>query len=240
MTDDERTNRGTVSLARKIIVGIIVVSFGAAAVGGIAVLLGGSLDEMGARVLGTTAVIGAFSVAVLCCVALAGRRLQAFGLIGAAVSVIAAALVVLLLWYEPASWDVSDNLWRVAGTGIAMTAAFALASLLLLLADRRQPAVRWGLIITLGFFAVVLGLTVYLIWWGETIDDDAYARVLGIFAILAALGAIVVPVISLLLRERPTAGSLSRQAVERLDAEAARRGISPDALVDELLAAPRA
>lgn len=230
--------RGTVSMLRRVIVWIIIVSFGLAAIGGIVVLVGVPLGDEAGRVLGTTAVVGAFSVAVLCCAALIGRRLQAFGVVGAIVSVASAVLVIALIWYRG---DGGGGLWdaflRLNWTGVAASAAFALAALLLLLADRRQEAVRIGLIATLALFAVVLAMTIYAIWWSDTVSGDAYARVLGVFAILAALGAVVLPVMSLLLRDRAVSG-LSEASLALLRAEAARRGVTVDALVDSLLGSP--
>ncbi|MGC5169435.1 hypothetical protein ACPW96_05740 [Micromonospora sp. DT81.3] len=233
-----------VSLVRRVIVGVIVVSFALAAVGGIAVLLGGDFGPTAGRVLGTTAVVGAYSVAVLCCAALAGRRLQVFGTIGAAVSVATAALTIVLIW-----WDFGqpppDGLWRVLWSGVTITAALALGSLLLLLSNRRRPAVRAGLWITLGLFGVVVAMVLYLIWFPADIDDDVFPRALGILGILAALGAVVVPVLSLLFREpgsaeRPAApaaesNGISSDAAARLRAEASRRGVTVDALVTALL-----
>lgn len=232
MTPDAAGPRRTASLLRRVIVAIIVVSFGLAALGGIVVLVSGSLDETSARVLGTTAVVGAFSVAVLCCAALAGRRLQAFGLVGAAVSVVAALLVVWAIWSDG---SIGDGFWNILWTTVAMTAAFSLASLLLLLADRRRAAVRVGLTVTLALFAIVLAMVVFLIWWPESVDDEVFPRALGIAGILAALGAVVVPVISLLIRDRSSAGGLAPASLARLDAEAARRGVSTERLVDDLL-----
>jgi hypothetical protein len=243
VSEDGRTPRGAVSILRRVIVTVIIVSFSIAAIGGIVVLLGGSLGETAGRVLGTTAVVGAFSIAVLCCAALIGRRLQPFGMIGAAVSVIAAALVVTMIWYQPDGYPGWwDTLWQLVWTATAASVAFALASLLLLLADRRQIAVRIGLVVTLALFAIVLLLVVYAIWWSDTIEGDLYGRVLGIASILAALGAIVVPVLSLLLRrgERPAGTGLSDAARARIEAEAARREMTPDDLVAALLSPPPA
>lgn len=234
MTGRARIGRSGVSTLRRTIVGIIVVSFGLAALGGIVVLLGGELGDAGFRVLGTTAVIGAFSVAVLCCATLVGRRLQVFGLVGAVISVVAAGLVVTVIWWQGSSFDA---LWRVTWTATAASVAFALAALLLLLADREQPAVRVGLVGTLGLFAVVLAMVVVLIWASEAVDGDGYTRVLGIVSILAALGAVVVPVVSLLLRGRTPASTLSPSSAALIDAEAVHRGVSPDELVAALLGA---
>jgi hypothetical protein len=111
--------------------------------------------------------------------------------------------------------------------------------LLLLLSDRRRGAVRGGLWVTLGLFAVVLLMIWYLIWWGETIHGDAFARTLGVVGILAALGAVVVPVMSLLLPDERGAGQrgttpsshVSAELAQRLQTEASRRGITVDELV---------
>lgn len=229
--------RSTVSRVRRVIVAVIIVAFGLAALGGIIVLLGGDLGSEAGRVLGTTAVIGAYSVAVLCCAALAGRRVRVFGTIGAIVSVLSAGHVIRMIWSS--SSTISDVEWRILWSGIALTAAFALASLLLLLADRRRTAVRVGLWTTLGLFAVVLVLVLVVIWFAEAIDSEVYPRALGIAGILAALGAVVVPVLSLLMPEGSRAphgeASLSPALAARLGAEAERRGITVEELVAPVL-----
>ena len=244
-----RIERTLAQRVRRIMVWVIVVSFGLAALSGIVVLLGGDLGETAARVIATTALVGAFSVAVLCCLSLVGRRLQVFGFVGAAASVLTLALCLVMLWGDDLRFD--DAVFRWLWTGVAATAAFSLASLLLLLADRRRAAVRIGLAITLALFAVVLALVWYLIWWSNTIDNEVFARVLGIAGILAALGGVVVPVLSLLLRDASvgSAGAasaavdaaslpmaqISPELAQRLAAEAARRGVSVDELVAPLL-----
>ena len=157
---------------------IIVVSFGLAAIGGITVLLGGSLGEPAGKVLATTAIVGAFSVAVLCCASLLGRRLRAFGFAGVVISLATLAWSLVMLWgADGLSFD--EVMWKLLGTGIALTAASALASLLLLLADRRRPVVRVGLWVTLGLFAIVVAMVIYLIWAGD-VDSDVFPRALGI------------------------------------------------------------
>lgn len=239
MTDPASKPRTPVSLARRIIVAVIVVSFSAAAISGIVVLLGAELGPTAWRVLSTTSVAGAFSVAVLCCVSLAGRRLQTVGYVGAGVSVLAAVLVLVAVWGQPA-WD-AEGFWDSLWTAVAASVAFSFASLLLLLADRRRTAVRVGLIVTLALFAIVFVMVVVPIWTDEY-GGELYSRLLGIVSILAALGAIVVPVLSLLLRDRADPGGtdvpLSAASVALLRAEAARRGVTPDELMDSLLRAP--
>lgn len=224
------------SALRRIIVWVIIGSFGLAAIGGIVVLLGGRLGETAGKVITTTAVVGVASVAVLCCAALMGRRFGWFGLLGV---VFAVATLAYTLWFV---WganhiEFTSAQWQALGTGGAVTAAFAFASLLLLLADRRRPVVRAGLWITIALFAVVLALVVFVIW-ARDYDDTLVQRVLGIFGILAALGAIVVPVMSLLLRDGTDAAAspVSSELSARLGAEAARRGITVEELVAPVLA----
>lgn len=246
MTSTADTTRPPVSIVRRVIVGLIVVSFGAAAVGGIVVLLGTELGEPAWKVLSTTMIVGAFSVAVLCCVSLVGRRLQAFGYAGATVATVAAVLALVALWAQP-SWE-WQWFWDLLWTAVAATVTMSFASLLLLLADRRRRGVRIGLIITLALFAVVFLMIVWPLWTDEY-GGEFYSRALGILSILAALGAIIVPVLSLLLREGsaepPVAAephvavesglSLSPESFARIVAEARRLGISPDALVAQML-----
>ncbi len=239
------------TLARRLrvaMVWVIVASFGLAAISGITVLLGGGLGETGGRVLATTALVGAFSVAVLCCLALVGRRLQWFGFVGAGVAVLTLIDALVWVWSANPRWD--DAFYRWFGTGISATIACSFACLLLLLANRRRSEVRAGLALTLGLFAIVLGMVWYLIWFdGGSVDEDFF-RLLGIVGILAALGAIVVPVLSLLLREPATveasgpldapsaatsADAIAPELARALHAEAARRGVSVEALVAPLL-----
>ena len=219
---------------RRIIVAVIVVSFSVAAIMGIIALLARDLGDVGVKVLLTTATVGLYSIAVLCCATLAGKRLSGFGIAGAAVAVLAAAYTVTLIWI--ADGLRSDVVYQFLGSLIALTVAWALASLLLLLADRGRPVVAWGLRVTLGLFAALLLLIWYLIW-GEVGSGEVFGRLLGILSILAALGAVVVPVASLLLPDAPRAARLSPELAERLQAEATRRGITVDDLVAPLLAA---
>lgn len=230
--------RPLASRVRRVIVAVIVVSFGLAALGGIAVLLGAELGELAMKVLATTATVGLFSVAVLCCAALLGRRAQLFGFSGVGVAVVTAVLVLLLIWTESGG----DAFFRWLGTFVAATGAFALASLLLLLADRRRRVLRAGLTVTLVLIGLVFVLVVNLVWDGVGVDSEVYARVLGIIAILATLGTVVLPVMSLLLRDGQASATdavIAPELAARLVAEAARRGISVEQLVAPVLASPR-
>lgn len=224
--------RGRTAALRRILVAIVVVAFGIAAILGIVTLIVGSLGETASKVLITTAVIGAYSIGALCCVALVGRRLELFGLIGALVAVAAAAYSVFLVWV---SFSFNDAVYRVLWTVMSLTVAWSFASLLLLLSDRRRPVVRWGLRVTLALFVAVL-LVVWFMVWVENWDNDVVPRLLGVLAILATLGAIVVPVLSILLPDQSRAeGALPDGVAQALVAEAQRRGVSVEELVRPIL-----
>jgi hypothetical protein len=232
---EHTASRSGISLLRRDIVGVIIVAFAIAAVMGIIVLLGGGMGDTAFRVLGTTTVVGSFSIGVLCCAALIGRRAQVFGIVGVIVTVLSAALAVWFIWVDVQDfWDAS---FRLLWTGVAASAAFALACLLLLLADRSRSAVRIGLWVTLALIALLLALTLYLIW-ARDIPWEDFARLYGIVAILTALGAIVVPVMSLLMPDRRQASALPPELAAQLEAAAQARGITVAQLVAPVLAAP--
>lgn len=233
-----------VTVLRRVLVWLIVASFGIAAVLGIVVLLGVEIGDTAGRVLATTATVGAFSVAVLCGATLLGRPAQAVGVAGVIVSILTAGFSVWLIWDDGLHYWDGDGVLRTLVTGISATAALALASLLLLLSRRRRPAVRMGLTATLVLLALLLALTLYLTW-ATNVDDEIFPRVYGIVAILTALGAVVVPVLSLLLPDAAATApssldpaSLDPALVARLQHAAARRGVTVEELVAPVLAEP--
>ena len=244
---------------RRWIVVVIVVSFAVAAVAGIAVLLGGATSEPATKVLGTTALTGVFSVAALCGAALIGRRAQGFGWIAVAVSAVTLARLLWMIWAEP-DWD--EGSFKLMITLVILTGACAIASLLLLLVGHGRRPVRSGLLATLALLAAGVLLTLLLLWDLVGENPDGYLQATGIVWILAALGVVVLPVMSLLLRAPATGGSrdagamqapgsgfpergahegsdtapgLSRASLDRIAAAARAEGISPDELVERLL-----
>lgn len=245
-----RTRRSLAQQLRRWVVGVIIASFGVAALGGVVVLLSGAWTDTVAKVLGTTAFTGLFSVAVLCGIALVGRRVQWFGWVTVGVSAFTLVRILWLIWADPI-W--SDYSWRLTFTASILTAACAVSSLLLLLSAHDRPAVRLLLSVTLGFIGLGVLLSLLAVWELIPGGDEVFWRGTGVVWILAALGVVVLPVMSLLMRDpRPTpvevqadpaaapmdlghAAPLSPASVARI-AEAARvAGVSPDELVDRLL-----
>ncbi|WP_395245791.1 hypothetical protein ACGGZK_08280 [Agromyces sp. MMS24-K17] len=190
--------------ARRVAVIAIIASLTVTAVLGILVLLGGAFGDVQWRILSTTLLIAGFSITALCHLAVAGRPVRIVGFAGLAVSGIALAIGLVIVWGIPETWDGWD-LWRWFGVAGILAISLAHANLLLLLAARLRWAVRIPLAMTLAAIAVVaIMLVLPLATDGQVPgpdDGETYWRWFGVIAILDALGTIVVPVLALFLRD---------------------------------------
>ncbi|WP_350349126.1 hypothetical protein ABIQ69_04090 [Agromyces sp. G08B096] len=224
---------------------VLVVALGVAAVIGILVLLGSRFGDAQLMVLLTTLLVAGFSGVVLCHLAIVGRAVRVVGFVGLAVSALALVLGVVTIWVP---WSPETDPWIgwvSRGFLIAGVAAVSLAhaNLLLLLAGRRELAVRVALGVTLAAIAVVavmILLPVLTVWP----SSDEYWRALGIAAIVDGLGTIALPVIAALLRSRPAAADAAASPLEqRIGRLVAATGLDRDALLtaalDAFEAAPR-
>lgn len=241
---------------RRWVVGAIIVSFGIAALGGIAVLLSGAWSDTAGRVLATTALVGLFSVAVLCGVTLFEKPVQWFGWVTVGLSVVTLAWVLWLVWADDPSWG--DFTFEFTVTMCVFTAACAVAALLLLLVAHNRQFVRVLLYVTLGLMALGVLLSLLPVWRFEPGDYESYWRATGVVWILAALGIVVLPVTSLLPRATQPADRASREAgvpaesaaqpapvapvaqlsqdsLERIARAAQAEGVTPDEFVRRLL-----
>lgn len=224
--------------ARRWVVILIIASFSCAAIAGIMVLFGDVNSEPAYQVLASTALIGVFSIAVFCGVVLAGKRWQPFGWVTVTVAILTLIWCLRLVWGEP-SWD--EPTVEVTATACVVTAALSVASLLLLLAEHRIRAVRTGLFATLGLIGVGVVMVLMPVWGLELDDFDWYLRTAGVIWILAALGIVVLPVLSFALKNAQplpadAAGPrLSPAAVHHIETVARREGISPDQLIARVL-----
>ncbi|WP_181274986.1 hypothetical protein [Brevibacterium oceani] len=243
---------------RRTIAIVIVVAFGLAAVGGIIVMLGDVESEATFQVIGTTAVTGVCSVAAFCGATLIGRRAQWFGSVTVLLAVLTLALSLLFLWGDPYGWtapvpgsggtivgDVADQLL----VSCILVTAVASVSALILLLVQRSWVMQVGLPITLGLLVLGTALVLITIWVEAAWEYDWLTRLNGIVWILAALGVVVVPLSSLLLKAgakpaavsaaatepEPADPTLSPSTLDRLEAAARAEGITADELVDRLL-----
>ena len=257
---------------RRTIAVIIVVAFSVAAIGGIIVMLGDIESEPTFQVIATTAVTGACSVAAFCGATLIGRRAQWFGSATILLAFITLLLSILFVWGDPYMWDdpvpgstgqtIGDILYQVLASIVLVTAVASVSSLILLLVPRSR-VVRIGLPITLGLLALGTSLVLVTIWVESAWELEWLTRLNGIVWILAALGVVIVPLTSLLLRagskpagadragetsarstqpssSQPSsqpAPALSPSTLDRINAAARAEGITADELIDRLLTA---
>ncbi|MGO3885336.1 MAG: hypothetical protein ACTJHU_03470 [Mycetocola sp.] len=226
----------------------MIASFSVAAVAGIIVLFGDVESEPALRVLSSTAVIGLLSVAVLCGVVLMGRAGQSFGIVTVGVAVLSLGWFLLLIWGDI---DWSAPVFEVSMTASILTASLSVASLLITRAEHRLRYIRFGLGVTLALMGIGVVLLLVLIWNGWTDDLTVVVRAAGIVWILAALGAVVVPVLSLVVPSTRSAMQragadeaatdaeqrLSSEAVRHIEAAARQAGLSPDELIFRVLPA---
>lgn len=232
---------------RRVSIIVAIVSLSLAALIGIVMILSGDWDTIHWRVLGTTAIIGAFSILVLADLTIASRRLAWVGWLGVAAALIAAMSVLLVLWEVLEDRD--GDVFRIFAMATVVAIALAVASLLLLLADRRNTAVRVVLPLTLaliGIASVMLLLTVATDGDIPGENGDAYWRFFAVAMILAVLGAVVLPVLGLTTRKdesalvpAPAPGTLPLELpadlAARIAADAAASGRTPQQLVEEIL-----
>lgn len=234
-------------LRRAAIIAIVISLAVAALIGIVAVLTGGFGDEQ-FKVTLSTLLLATFSITSLCHLAVVAGPLRVVGWIGIAASFIAVVSGSWLIWRPWDGWDDWTGLMlNTMFVSLILAVSLAHANLLLLLGERRNPAIRIGLYATLVFVAVLAALIAVPIVTNEGIpgeNGDLYWRAVTVVAILDVLGTIVVPVLSRFVRDdgAPAARpetlriELDADAAARLDRIAASRGLSRNAVVAEAIA----
>ncbi len=229
---------------RRLAVIVVIVAVSISAVLGIVLLLTGGWGDLQGRILLTTIVIAAFATTALCHLAQVNRPLRVVGFTGIAASVGALIPVLWIIWGDWGVWGVFgsvgyDWLWKSFAVLGILAASLAQANLLLLLASRRQRAVRLVLCVTLAAIAgVALMIWLPVLTDGEVPGDfgDSYWRIFGVVAILDVLGTIVLPVLGLVLKDSRAGlatftAHIPADLIARIDATAASRGATRDAVV---------
>jgi hypothetical protein len=216
---------------RSVVIAFVIGSFSIAALFGIIALIGGGeLGETEGRVLLTTVIVGVESIAVLCYLAVAGKRSAWVGLVGGLISLVPFSLALWLTWggNEP------QRLWDVFGVSVTIAATLAHACLLLALERGRRGLLLVG---TLVAMAVVAAMICNAIVNGENLGD-LYWRSFGVVAILDVLGTVVFAALGVFGRRAKTDGEpdLMTPALESRVIDAARsRGVSPSQLIADAL-----
>ena len=216
---------------RRLVGIVVIVSFSIAALMGIAALLGGDFGETSGRILLTTVIVGAESMAVLCYLAAFGTRWSFLAIAGGPVSLVAFGTSLMLAWGDDLG---DDGTWKTFGVAVTIAASLAQACLLAAFEERKDNDVL--LIGTLVAIAVLAAMVVGLIL--EVGDfDEGYGKTLGVVAILDALGTVILLAMGAFGGRRPGQPALSSSMERRVSELAAERGVSPDQLVNEALEA---
>ena len=240
-------NTSTLKGARRATVIATIVAFGLSALIGIYALLSGDMNETVGKVLGTTAIVGLASVSILCHLAIVGRAIRVVGFVGIAASLVAFVTAMVMLWTSWGdNWDAQAQ-WGKALLLSALLAGFlAQANLLLLLSTRQNRVIRITLQTTFIMIAAVYICVALLSLTDGRIAEgwnEGFGRMLGVFAILDALGTVLSPVLGLVLRSKEPAGSpetvkllvtVSSDAAARLR-EAEKAHVSVEVLASNIL-----
>lgn len=192
--------------ARRVAIVAIVLSLVVAAALGILALLSREFGETQGKIMLTTLVIAAFSITALCHLAIAARTLRWLGYVGIVASAAAVVPPLVLIWASPDHVD--ENPWlKALGVLTTLAVSLAHANLLLLLATRRDTAVRIGLGLTvLAIAAVAVMFWIVILSDGRIPgENEDYWRALGVIGILDVLGTIALPVLGLVRRDRDAA-----------------------------------
>jgi hypothetical protein len=232
---------------RRATVIVIIVAFAASAIIGIYALLAGDVDETVGKVLGTTAVVGLASVSILCHLAIVGRAIRVIGFVGIAASVVAFATAMVMIWTNwGENWDAQGQ-WGKALLLSGLLAGFlAQANLLLLLSSRKNLVIRISLRATFVAIALVYICVALLTLTDGHIADgwnEGFGRMVGVFAILDALGTVLSPVLGLVLKSRESKPgnetmltiTVSQEALARLRRAADEAQVSVETLAANIL-----
>lgn len=240
-------NTSTLKGIRRVTVIVIIVAFAISAIVGIYALVAGDVNEMVGKVLGTTAVVGVVSVSILCHLAIVGRAIRIVGFVGIGASIVAFVTAMVMIWTNWGdNWNAQGQ-WGKALLLSALLAGFlAQANLLLLLSSRKQPIIRYTLRATFVTMAVVYVCVALLTLTDGHIADgwnEGFGRMVGVFAILDALGTVVSPVLGLVLKSRETRTAnenklmvtVSDAALARLREAADKAQVSVETLASNIL-----
>jgi predicted membrane-bound spermidine synthase len=160
----------------------------------VAVLYGGRWDGDSARALGSCLLLGLFCGASLPGVSLIDKsRVRPLGQLTIGLCALAFLLGVVLIWTSED--DPSDGLIKSAA--VSATLALACADVALMITRWRESdsnVVRVLIAVTVTLASVVaLMITVMIL--DENGDDQSFARLLAVIAILWALGTVLTPIV---------------------------------------------
>ena len=179
---------------KKVALWFLIVSVAISAALGILAILTGNFGDFEMRIILTTLTISAASIGALAAGALwEGRGQKELPLLGIALSVVAALLIITGIWFEPHS----EQYWKfTASTGV-LAAATTHACLLSL--AKLAPRFAWARLVTLTAVYTLAVLIVMTIYFEPT--GDLGFRLIGTVSIIVAALTIMTPIFHRLSRD---------------------------------------
>ncbi len=151
-------------------------------------VLAGDFGEMQLKTLATTFSISAASICSMSCAAfIEKRKIKELGIVGIALSELAASMVCFGIWIE----FNGKEFWKTTTSFIVFAVATA-HTLLLLLPDLKRGYTWTQYASTICI--LILSLQITFAFWAE-IDDRVYYRVLTIISIIVVLFTLVIPIL---------------------------------------------
>lgn len=178
----------------------LIISLSISALIGIFIFILGDFGGTELKLLLTTLTIGGYSLTGLCCSVLyQRRRFVPLALFGIFVSVVGFVFTLLVIWE---GWQITgiddDFILQTLIIFIVLAISTAHSSLLLLIHSDKS-LVKSTLCLTIfSIFVVGIMIILYFVDFLNFVAkmDGVYFRILGVFAILDALGTIVTPILS--------------------------------------------
>ncbi len=149
----------------------------------VGILLFGEFNQTTNRILGTLGVLALHSGIATACVHSLERRLwPALSRIGIVVFTVNFAVFVVLIWLPRVTWLPRDAIEREIATTLVLMAYYVGAIPPAALRERG----RWIPLAFLGLTACAVGFGMAMLgFWADAIENDTYARLMGVAALIA-------------------------------------------------------
>jgi hypothetical protein len=159
----------------------------------IIVFLMGEFGDLQFKILISTLIVTIFSLTGMCSSVLIDKgKYIPVAYSGLTISITTALLSFATVWGLP----ITEDLFKVTLSLVIVSISIAHASLLLLAHSDRNYLVNILVLLTNVFIVIVAAMLVLLIVDPDITEDDIFFRILGVFAVLDALGTIVTPIVS--------------------------------------------
>ncbi|MBX3292181.1 MAG: hypothetical protein KF881_04710 [Acidobacteria bacterium] len=199
---------------RRFFLYLLIGSVTVSAVIGIAVILIGNFGELESKILLTTMTITATSILGLACGAyLETGRGRVMPLAGIALSVVSAAMWMIVIW----SWQETNDTFVKALMSATLLAA-SCSHLSLLSLARLDKRFAWSLIAAHAAVWSLSAIVLYLIWLTPPEPSELIARILGVLGIIIASLTVVTPVFHKLSTHEPDLDAIDEK-ITRLKEE---------------------